>query len=125
MEDKITIIEGPTPNFESISDLWVHGLAEGTNQADVFVTHLRTFNGASLVERCHRAWRSNNHISLEYKTHEGLNAEVPIIAARTVKTEEGDMLMLWLRFTDDAVELEIGYDDEYGDDDDWDGDDSF
>ena len=66
MDDKITIIECPTPTFESISDLWVHGLAEGTNQADVFLTHLRTFNGSSLVERCHRAWRENNHISLEY-----------------------------------------------------------
>lgn len=126
MDDKITIIEGPTPTFESISDLWVHGLAEGTNQADVLITHLRTFNGPSLVERCHHAWRANTNISLEYKNHEGLNAEVPIIAARTVKTEEGDMLMLWLRFTDNAVELEIGYDDEYGEDDeDWDGDEPF
>jgi hypothetical protein len=127
MDDKITIIEGPSPNFETISDLWVHGLSEGKTQADVFVTHLRTFNGPSLVERCHRAWRAQKNINLEYKTQEGLNAEVPIVAARTVKTEEGDMLMLWLRFADNAVELEIGYDDEFGDDDDddWDGEDPF
>ena len=118
MDEKITIIEGPPPNFETISDIWVHGLAEGTTQADVFVTHLRTFNGPSLVERCHRAWRSQKNINLEYRTHEGLNAEVPIIAARTMKTEDGDMLMLWLRFADNAVELEIGYDDEIGDEDD-------
>jgi hypothetical protein len=123
MDDKITIIEGPTPNFESITDLWVHGLAEGTTQANVFITHLRTINGPSLVERCHRAWRSQKNINLEYRNQEGLNAEVPIVAARTVKTEEGDMLMLWLRFTDNAVELEIGYEDEFDDDDeDWDGD---
>jgi len=126
MDEKITIIEGPTPNFESIPDLWVHGLAEGTTQADVFITHLRTFNGPSLVERCHRAWRSQKNITLEYRTHEGLDVEVPIIAARTVTTEEGDMLMLWLRFADNAVELEIGYDDELGDDeDDWEGDEPF
>ena len=124
MEEKITIIEGPPPTFESIPDLWVHGLAEGTNQADVFVTHLRTFNGPSLIERCHRAWRAKKNINLEYRTLEGLNAEVPIIAARTVKTDDGDMLMLWLRFADNAVELEIGYDDgtEDDDDDDRDGD---
>ena len=46
------------------------------------------------------------------------------MAARNVVTEEGDMLMLWLRFADNAVELEIGYDDEFNDDeDDWDDDD--
>jgi hypothetical protein len=88
---------------------------------DMVVTQLRTFNGPSLVERCHRAWREKKNITLEYRTSEGLQAEVPIVAARTIDTEDGDMLMLWLRFTDNAVELEIGYDDELGDDeDDWD-----
>lgn len=121
MDEKITIIEGPPPTFEAIPDLWVHGLTEGMNQTDMVVTHLRTFNGPSLVERCNRAWSELKNINLEYRTMEGLQAEVPIVAARTVKTDEGDMLMLWLRFADNAVELEIGYDDEFGDDeDDWD-----
>jgi len=120
MDEKITIIEGPSPSFEPIPDLWVHGLTEGLTQTDMVVTHLRTFNGPSLVERCHRAWRNLQNITLEYRTHEGLQAEVPIVAARNLETEEGDMLMLWLRFADNAVELEIGYDDELGDeDDDW------
>ena len=124
MDEKITIIEGPPPTFEAIPDLWVHGLTEGMNQTDMVVTHLRTFNGPSLVERCNRAWSELKNINLEYRTMEGLQAEVPIVAARTVKTDEGDMLMLWLRFADNAVELEIGYDDEIGDDDDdWDLDD--
>jgi hypothetical protein len=123
MDEKITIIEGPPPTFEPIPDLWVHGLSEGLTQTDMVVTHLRTFNGPSLVERCHRAWRNQQNITLEYRTHEGLNTEVPIVAARNLETEEGDMLMLWLRFADDAVELEIGYDDDLGDeDDDWDTD---
>ena len=34
--------------------------------------------------------------------------------------DEGDMLMLWLRFTDNGVELEIGYGDDFDDEDDWD-----
>jgi len=120
MDEKITIIEGPSPSFEPIPDLWVHGLTEGLTQTDMVVTHLRTFNGPSLVERCHRAWRNLQNITLEYRTHEGLQAEVPIVAARNLETEEGDMLMLWLRFADNAVELEIGYDDDLGDeDDDW------
>ena len=121
MEEKITIIEGPTPTFENIPDLWVHGLTEGMTQTDIVVTHLRTFNGPSLVERCHRAWRNLQNINLEYRTSDGLETEVPIVAARSVKTEEGDMLMLWLRLTDNAIELEIGYDDDFNDDeDDWD-----
>jgi hypothetical protein len=124
MDEKITIIEGPPPTFESIPDLWVHGLTEGMTQNDMVVTHLRTFNGPSLVERCHRAWRNLKNINLEYRTLEGLQAETPIVAARNVTTEEGDMLMLWLRLADNAVELEIGYDDDLGDEDDeWDMDD--
>jgi hypothetical protein len=123
MEEKITIIEGPTPTFEPIPDLWVHGLTEGMTQNDIVVTHLRTFNGPSLVERCHRAWRNLQNINLEYRNQEGLNEEVPIVAARTVKTEDGDMLMLWLRLADNAVELEIGYEDDLDDDDeDWESD---
>jgi hypothetical protein len=118
MEDKITIIEGPPPTFEKIPDLWVHGLSEGLTQTDMVVTHLRTFNGPSLVERCHRAWRKQENITLEYRTMEGLKAEVPIIAARNVETDEGDMLMLWLRFIDENVELEIGYEDDRFDEDD-------
>ncbi len=122
MEDKITIIEGPPPTFEAIPDLWVHGLAEGMTQTDMVMTHLRTFNGPALVERCHRAWRSRQNINLQYRTTEGLETEAPIVAARSVKTDEGDMLMLWLRLADNNVEIEIGYEDDFDDDedDDWD-----
>jgi len=121
MDDKITIIEGPPPTFEKIPDLWVHGLAEGLTQTEMAITQLRTFNGPALVERCYQAWRNQKNINLEYRTMEGFQAEVPIVAARNIATEEGDMLMLWLRFADSAVELEIGYDDDFTeDDDDWD-----
>ena len=123
-EEKITIIEGPTPTFEQIPELWVHGLSEGAMQNDMVMTRLRTFNGPSLLERCHRAWSNRRDIQLEYRTHDGLNAEAPIVAARNMETDEGDMLLLWLRMPDDSVELEIGYDngvdDDIDDDDDWD-----
>jgi len=120
MDDKITIIEGPTPTFERIPELWIHGLSDGTSQSEMVITRLRTFNGPALVERCHRAWRNQKDIQLEYRTSDGLNAEVPIVAARNMETDEGDMLLLWLRLNDDSVELEIGYDDEFDDEDDWD-----
>jgi hypothetical protein len=118
MEEKITIIEGPPPTFEAIPDLWVHGLVEGAMQSDMVMTRLRTFNGEDLVDRCNRAWARQRDIQLEYRTMEGLKAEAPIVAARNMETEEGDMLLLWLRLTDDSVELEIGYDDDFDDDED-------
>ncbi len=114
MDDKITIIEGPSPTFELIPDIWVHGLVEGSLQAEVVATRLRTFNGEELVERCQRAWEKALTIYLEYRTQEGLTAEVPIVAARNLETDEGDVLLLWVRFPDDSVEVGI----DYGDDDD-------
>jgi hypothetical protein len=126
MEDKITIIEGPSPTFELIPDIWVHGLVEGALQAEVVATRLRTFNGSELVERCHRAWDKKQTIQLEYRTPEGLSAEVPIVAARNMDTGDGDVLLLWVRFPDDSIEVGIDYgdDDAFLSDEDWDFDDS-
>jgi hypothetical protein len=129
MDDKITIIEGPSPTFEMIPDVWVHGLVEGFHQAEVVATRLRTFDGNELVDRCRRAWENKQTMCLEYKTQEGLAAEVPIVAARNLQTDEGDVLLLWVRFLDESVELGISYDDDddffSDDEDDWDIDDPF
>jgi len=115
MEDKITIIEGPPPTFELASEGWVLSLSESQSLSNMVVTRLRTFNGPGLVERCHKAWRSQHPIYLEYRTSDGLNRQAPILAARTMSVEEGHLLILWLRLTDEEVELELGYDDEAGD----------
>jgi hypothetical protein len=115
MDEKITIIEGPPPTFEAVNDGWVTGLLESASLADIMVTRLRTFNGPALVERCNRAWRNQNNIYLEYRTSDGLEQSAPIIAARTLEVDEGQLLLLWLRLTNDEVELELGYDDDPGD----------
>ncbi|MBC8496108.1 MAG: hypothetical protein ISS57_18640 [Anaerolineales bacterium] len=126
MDDKITIIEGPSPTFELIPDIWVHGLVEGSLQAEVVATRLRTFDGGELVDRCQRAWRKQQTIYLEYRTSDGLPDEVPIVAARNHHAEEGEVLLLWVRFPDDSIEIGIDYaddDDFLSDEDDWDLDD--
>ncbi len=125
MDDKITIIEGPSPTFELIPDIWVHGLVEGSLQGEVVATRLRTFNGKELVERCQRAWDKQQTIQLEYCTQEGLPAEVPIVAARNLQTDEGEMLLLWVRFPDDSIEVGFDFpdDEDFLSDDDWDLDD--
>ncbi len=123
MDEKITIIEGPPPTFEEVNDSWVLGLNESPNLADIALTRLRTFNGPALVERCHRAWRNQQPIHLEFRTTEGLEHKAPIVAARTMHTEEGDVLLLWVRLENEDAELELDYEDDA--DDDEDTDDSF
>jgi len=121
MDDKITIIEGPPPVFEAVNELWVYGLSESNTQSEMVLTRLRTFNGQELVERCYRAWQENQIMQLEYRTPEGMEVETPIVAARAVEVEEGDVLILWLRLADEAMELELGYEDDSSenDEDDW------
>jgi hypothetical protein len=120
MENKITIIEGPPPEFEDASDGWVLGLNESPKLSGIGVTHLRTFNGLALIERCHRAWCNQQTIHLEYRSIDGLEQEVPIVAARHVEVDDGQLLLLWVKLDNEDVELELGYDDDYseGEDDD-------
>jgi hypothetical protein len=120
MDEKITIIEGPPPTFELVDDVWANGIAEGPGLNNVAVTHLRTFNGNALVERCNRAWRARTPINLEFRTTEGGTMEAQIVAARNNKTQDGDMLILWVRLPEDEIEIEFDFGDEDDDDEDYD-----
>lgn len=115
MDEKITIIEGPPPTFEPVSEGWVLGLNESSDLGEIALTRLRTFTGPALVERCHRAWRNQQPIHLEYRNSDGLEHHAPIVAARTVEVEDGHLLLLWVRLEGDDVELELGYEDDIGD----------
>lgn len=117
-EEKITIIEGPPPVFESVPDAWPMGLNESPTLSSVVVTRLRTFNGPKLVERCYRAWRSQHTILLEFRAPDGLPHKAPIVAARHLDIEEGQMLLLWVRLIEDEMRLELGYDGTSQEDDD-------
>ena len=105
MNNKITIIEGPTPVFEKLSGdpdrseelNWAVGILEGPYLYDTFLTTLRTFDSNKLLERCKTTWEARQTMFLEYKDEIGLRKEDPIIAARALTVEEGDMLLLWVR----------------------------
>ena len=114
MEDKITIIEGPTPIFEPVQDGWALGLNETNNYSITALTRLRTFNGPALVERCYSRWKHKQPITLHYKDELGLEAYAPILAARSVETDDGHVLLLWLHIQRDEIDIE----DEIGGDDD-------
>ena len=115
MDEKITIIEGPPPTFEVVEDGWALGLNESPTLYDLALTRLRTFNGPALVERCHHAWSIRSSIYLHYRNEIGLEDRVPIMAARTVETSDGQVLLLWVRRKveedEDDDSLDLDYDD--------------
>jgi len=118
MDDKITIIEGPPPVFEPVQDGWALGLGEGPHLPLMVLTRLRTFNGPALVERCYQRWRTNESIHLHYRNDLGLEEHAPIVAARTVETDGGAVLLLWVQLDPQKVEIELdsGDDEEPGND---------
>jgi hypothetical protein len=122
MNNKITIIEGPTPEFQLISNsenqegslTWANTIMEGPFLYDTALTQLRTFDSQKLLNRCKNAWSEKQTMYLEYKDQIGLRREDAIIAARALKVEEGDILMLWVRqelFLEDEDEFEEDSDD--------------
>lgn len=112
MDDKITIIEGPTPTFEGVSDGWALGLNESPFLYELAMTRLRTFNGPALVERCHRAWNNQSAIYLHYRDRMGLEERAPIMAARTMESNDGHILLLWIRLKAQESQIEIDLDDD-------------
>ena len=113
MDDKITIIEGPPPVFEAVSDGWALGLNESAALSVPALTRLRTFNGPALVERCYRAWNAKGPIHLHYRNDMGMEQSAPILAARNVETSDGHVLLLWVYLDHEKVEYEF----DTGDDD--------
>jgi hypothetical protein len=120
MEEKITIIEGPPPVFESIDDGWALGLNESPSVYYTALTRLRTYNGAALVERCHRMWNQKQPIYLHYRNEMGLEEKVPILAARSSETNDGQVLYLWIRRTDEDFVSDFDDSDELDDPDEFD-----
>lgn len=118
MDEKITIIEGPPPIFEHVNDGWAMGLNESPKLSVPALTRLRTFNGNALVERCYNAWHNKNAIHLHYRNEMGLEQTAPILAARNVQTQEGQVLLLWVYLDHEAIEYETdSNDDDQVDDD--------
>jgi hypothetical protein len=118
MDDKITIIEGPPPTFEDVHEGWPLGLNESPTLHKLALTRLRTFNGPSLVERCYRAWHKLQTIQLEFRAADGLIHKTPIVASRTMDIEDGQLIMLWVRLTEQEALLELGSEDDQADNED-------
>jgi len=110
--EKITIIEGPTPEFQPSQEAWLPSLSEGPHLAPAAVCQVRTFDGQAMVERCRRAWREGRPVYLDFRQHDGLRREAQVLAARATEVPEGHLLILWVRLGwDDLPETDDDYDD--------------
>ncbi|MGB8253218.1 MAG: hypothetical protein WCF08_08370, partial [Anaerolineaceae bacterium] len=55
--------------------------------------------------RCYHAWHTDGSIFLEYRDMLGLEKHAPILAARSSKTRDGQVLLLWVRRELEGVEI--------------------
>ncbi len=100
----ITIVEGPEPEFLSPNDTWALSVLEGPGYIGVEQCRLRTFNGTAMVERCRNAWQENRPVLLDYPNRLGLRRRAEVMAASTRSVTEGDLLLLWVRSSEEESE---------------------
>ena len=115
----ITIIEGPTPEFQPAPHRWLQSMHEGPIDQMVALCQLRTNNGLDIMERCQQAWSEFRLVKLDFPDELRMRQQVDVISMRLDKTDEGDVLLLWIAEPVDLIEEEEGEGfDGYEDDDD-------
>ncbi len=107
MNNRITIIEGPTPEFHTVGEEWAISLNEGPFVHNVVITNLRTGNGEALMERCRTAWAQQEIMYLDFRDNIGMEQSLPIIAAQLEETPEGQVILLWLRMDQNFKNVDI------------------
>ena len=112
----ISIIEGPTPEFQPTPQRWLQSIHEGPQDKAVAMCNLRTASGEDIMERCYRAWDEGRAVKLDYPDEMRMRQQADVIAMRLTEVDEGEMLLLWVSL-DYEVEFEE-VDDDYDDDED-------
>jgi hypothetical protein len=108
----ITVLEGPTPEFEASSSLWLQSVYEGPVEDAVAQCDLRTANGEDIVERSQRAWREGRSVVLDFPDDLRMRQEVDVVGMRLREVDEGTVLTLWVRWPiEEEDEEESEYDD--------------
>jgi hypothetical protein len=104
----ITIVEGPTPNFQLDAAPWALSVLEGQSGYVIAHCQVRSLKGEVLMERCERAWREQRGIRLDFKQVDGLRRQVSIVSAKLDKVEGTDVLHLWVRRKLNSLIARIG-----------------
>lgn len=114
----ISIIEGPTPEFQPTPQRWLQSIHEGPDDRAIAMCQLRTGTGSDIMERCQNAWRENRPVKLDFPDEIRARQQVDVIAMRLQEIEEGQMLLLWVTLPYEIIET-----DDLDDFDDFDDDD--
>lgn len=112
----ISIIEGPTPDFQPTPQRWLQSIHEGPQDKATALCQLRTMNGEEIMERCQQAWREGRPVKLDYPDELRLRQQADVVAMRLTEVDEGKVLLLWV-----SLDYEIEFED-VDDDDDFDDD---
>ncbi|MEM7118349.1 MAG: hypothetical protein AAF614_38340 [Chloroflexota bacterium] len=112
----ITIIEGPTPDFQPSPQAWLQSIYEGPEDKVIAVCQLRTMNGEGIQARSQRAWGEGRPVRLDYPDELRMRRQVDVVALRLQEIDEGPLLQIWVSLPLELVEEEEeGFDE--GDDD--------
>ena len=110
----ISIIEGPTPEFQPTPQRWLQSIYEGPDDRAIAVCRLRTASGEDIMERCYAAWDEGRSVKLDYPDNLRMRQQADVVAMRLTEVDEGKMLLLWV-----SLDYEIEFEEI---DDDFDGD---
>ena len=102
----ITILEGPTPDFQPAPSLWMQAVYEGPVDGAVARCELRTGNGEDILDRCRDAWDEGRPVRLDFPDDMGLREEVDVVGMRLREVDEGTVLVLWVRWPIEEEEEE-------------------
>ena len=120
----ISIIEGPTPEFQPTPQRWLQSIYEGPDDQAVALCQLRTGNGPDILARCQNAWRENRPVKLDFPDDIRMRQQVDVVAMRLDEVDEGQMLLLWVALPYELVGVEDFEDGDFDDfDDDFDDED--
>ena len=110
----ISIIEGPTPEFQPTPQRWLQSIHEGPRDRAIALCRLRTMSGEDIMERCYLAWDEGRSVKLDYPDELRMRQQADVVAMRLTEVDEGKMLLLYVSL-DYEIEFEEVGDDDYDD----------
>jgi len=114
----ISIIEGPTPEFQPTMQRWLQSIHESPMDRGTAMCQLRTANGPDIMERCQNAWREHRSVKLDFPDEMRMRQQVSVVAMRLDETDDGQVLFLWVSLPLEMMfTIEDEDDDEFEDDD--------
>ena len=110
----ITIIEGPTPEFQPTPQRWLQSIHEGPDDRHTALCQLRTISGEDIMERCQDAWHEGRLVKLDFPDQLRMRKQVDVVAMRLDEKEEGMVLLLWVSLPFESEEEEAFVEDDDG-----------